>query len=209
MRAMQPDQQGDTVRNGVSLHWEVYGAGKRSVFFLPTWSIIHSRHWKLQIPYFGRHCRVLVMDGRGNGRSDRPLEVAAYNDEEFVADAFAVMDASETPSASLVALSAGARWALMMADKQPNRVERIAVIGPGVRLAPWAPMRDAVNATFDDVRDEYDGWQKYNANYWRQDHRGFLEEFFGFMFPEPHSTKPIEDAINWGLETTPEVLIAT
>ena len=29
------------------------------------------------------------------------------------------------------------------------------------------------------------------------------------MFPEPHSTKQIEDTTGWGLETTPEVLIAT
>ena len=29
------------------------------------------------------------------------------------------------------------------------------------------------------------------------------------MFTEPHSTKPIEDAVGWGLETDPETLIAT
>ena len=29
------------------------------------------------------------------------------------------------------------------------------------------------------------------------------------MFTEPHSTKPIEDCIGWGLETTAETLVAT
>ena len=29
------------------------------------------------------------------------------------------------------------------------------------------------------------------------------------MFNEPHSTKPIEDCVGWGLETSPETLIAT
>ena len=29
------------------------------------------------------------------------------------------------------------------------------------------------------------------------------------MFTEPHSTKPIEDTVGWGLETDPETLIAT
>ena len=42
------------------------------MLLLPTWSIIHSRHWKMQIPYLARHCRVVTFDGRGNGRSDRP-----------------------------------------------------------------------------------------------------------------------------------------
>src|SRR5437867_4123365 len=78
MRAIEPVRDGDTTRGGVRLHWEVYGEGDRTVFLMPTWSIIHSRHWKQQIPYLASRCRVLVMDGRGNGRSDRPLEPEAY-----------------------------------------------------------------------------------------------------------------------------------
>ena len=52
--------------------WERYGDGEPTVFLLPTWSIVHSRFWKAQIPYLARHFRVLTFDGRGNGRSDRP-----------------------------------------------------------------------------------------------------------------------------------------
>ena len=55
----------------MKLHYEVYGSGEPTVLLLPTWSIIHSRHWKMQIPYLARHCRVVTFDGRGNGRSDR------------------------------------------------------------------------------------------------------------------------------------------
>ncbi len=209
MRARQPDQQGDTVRAGVSLHWEVYGSGDQTVFLLPTWSIIHSRHWKFQIAYLAHHCRVLVLDGRGNGLSDRPSDAASYADAEFVADALAVMDDTATDAAALVAFSAGARWALMMAAQQPLRVTRLVFIGPAVPLAPWKQMRDAATEVFDDVREEYEDWQKFNANYWLQDHRGFLEFFFGRTFPEPHSTKPLEDTVNWGLDTTPQVLVAT
>src|SRR3981081_759104 len=109
MRAAKPDSQGEAVRDGGRLHWELYGSGDPTVFLLPTWSIIHSRHWKLQIAYLARHCRVLVMDGRGNGLSDRPLDPKAYADEEFAADALAVMDETDTRSAALVSLSRGAR----------------------------------------------------------------------------------------------------
>src|SRR5690242_12192063 len=62
---------------------------------------------------------------------------------------------------------------------------------------------------FEAQLDDDTDWMKYNANYWLKDHRGFLEFFFGRCLPEPHSTKPIEDAVAWGLETTPEILIAT
>jgi hypothetical protein len=42
-----------------------------------------------------------------------------------------------------------------------------------------------------------------------RDYRGYLEFFFGECFPEPHSTKAIEDAVAYGLDTTPEVLLKT
>ena len=78
MRACQPSGDGYVERDGVKVHYEVYGAGEPTVLLQPTWSIIHSRHWKMQIPYLARHSRVLTFDGRGNGRSDRPAEPEAY-----------------------------------------------------------------------------------------------------------------------------------
>jgi pimeloyl-ACP methyl ester carboxylesterase len=209
MRARNPGRTGYSVRGGVRLYWELYGEGDTTVFLLPTWSIIHSRHWKFQIAYLARHCRVLVMDGRGNGLSDRPLDPEAYADEEFAADAVAVMDDTETKAAGLVALSAGGRWALLMAAEHPDRVKSAVFIGPSVPLAPRNPQRVAAMAVFEQKLDENVGWMKFNADYWLRDHRGFLEFFMSRIFTEPHSTKGIEDGVSWGLDTTPEVLVAT
>ena len=95
-RARYPDSSGYIKRDGVRLYYEVYGSGGPTVFLLPTWSIIHSRHWKMQIPYLARHCRVLTFDGRGNGRSDRPP--AGYGEDQFAADAnFKVVAQNEVP----------------------------------------------------------------------------------------------------------------
>ena len=49
-RAVLPDKAGFVERDGVRTHYEVYGSGEPTVLLLPTWSIIHSRHWKMQIP---------------------------------------------------------------------------------------------------------------------------------------------------------------
>src|SRR5579862_6936004 len=107
MRARYPDQEGYVERNGVRIFYEVFGTGEPTILLLPTWSIIHSRFWKAQVPYLARHYRVIAFDGRGNGRSDRPLEPAAYASEEFVADALAVLDATATRQVVLVSLSMG------------------------------------------------------------------------------------------------------
>jgi pimeloyl-ACP methyl ester carboxylesterase len=119
MRACQPRSEGYVERDGVKVHYEVFGAGEPTVLLLPTWSIIHSRHWKMQIPYLARHCRVLTFDGRGNGRSDRPTEPEAYAEREFAADALAVMDATQTGRAIVVGFSMGAQRGLLLAANHP------------------------------------------------------------------------------------------
>jgi pimeloyl-ACP methyl ester carboxylesterase/predicted glycosyltransferase len=204
-RARYPDESGYVQRDGVRIHYELYGSGEPTVLLLPTWSIIHSRHWKMQIPYLARHCRVLTFDGRGNGRSDRPE--SGYEAREFAADALAVMDATGTGRAALVSLSAGAQRALILAGDHPERVEAAVFVCPAVPLGEPLPERTVYS--WDEELDSDEGWAKYNRWYWLRDFRGFLEFFFSQMFPEPHSTKPIEDCVGWGLETTPETLVAT
>ena len=106
-RARYPDESGYVERDGVRLYYEVYGSGEPTVLLQPTWSIIHSRHWKMQIPYLARHCRVVTFDGRGNGRSDRPSDADAYREEEFAADALAVLDETAHRAFRVVSLSRG------------------------------------------------------------------------------------------------------
>jgi pimeloyl-ACP methyl ester carboxylesterase/predicted glycosyltransferase len=206
-RARYPDSSGYLKRDGVRLYYEVYGSGEPTVFLLPTWSIVHSRHWRMQIPYLARHCRVLTFDGRGNGRSDRPADAAAYREREFAADALAVMDATATERATAVSLSTGAQRAIMLAAEHPDRITGAVFIGPSVPLA--SPQAGDPRYLLDAVLPTAEGWPKERFSGLVRDYRGFLEFFFSQMFTEPHSTKPIEDCVDWGLETTAETLIAT
>jgi pimeloyl-ACP methyl ester carboxylesterase/predicted glycosyltransferase len=207
MRACQPARDGYLVREEVKVHYEVFGAGEPTVLLLPTWSIIHSRHWKLQVPDLARRHRVVTFDGRGNGRSDRPADPRAYRPVEFAADALAVMDAVGVQRAVLVCLSLGATWALELGVLHAERVAGIVFIGPTLPLVPMPPDRQPDQ--FTRRLDTTDGWAKYNQHYWREHYREFLEFFMHQVFTEPHSTKPIEDTVGWGLETDPETLIAT
>ena len=204
-RARYPDSSGYIKRDGVRLYYEVYGSGEPTMFLLPTWSIIHSRHWKMQIPYLARHCRVLTFDGRGNGRSDRPA--AGYGEAEFAADALAVMDATATERALIVSLSVGSQRALILAAGHPDRVTGAVFICPAVPLT--SPLGDGRRDLLDEVLPTDEGWPKDKFSGWLRDYRGFLEFFFSQMFTESHSTKPTEDCIGWGLETTAETLLAT
>src|SRR5258707_8581220 len=86
MRAKLPDRHGFTERDGVKLYYEVYGEGPETMVFVPPWSIVHSRIYKAQLPYFSERFRCIAYDGRGNGMSGRPAETAAYSLDHYIAD---------------------------------------------------------------------------------------------------------------------------
>jgi pimeloyl-ACP methyl ester carboxylesterase len=168
MRACQPVADGYVERDGVKVHYELFGAGEPTVLLLPTWSIIHSRHWKMQIPYLARHCRVVTFDGRGNGRSDRPTEPAAYAESEFAADALAVMDATQTPRAVIVGFSMGAQRGLLLAANHPERVQAAVFIG-GSYPGGGEPLPERTVYSWEEELDTDEGWAKHNHHYWLRD----------------------------------------
>jgi pimeloyl-ACP methyl ester carboxylesterase len=206
-RARYPDESGYVERDGVRIFYEVYGVGEPTVLLLPTWSIMHSRHWKMQIAYLARHSRVVTFDGRGNGRSDRPQDPAAYDEQEFAADALAVLDATATERAVIVGFSLGNQRGLILAADHPERVSGAVVIGPNFPSG-GEPLPERTVYDFDVEYDTREGWAKYNRFHWLRDYRDFVEFFMSMIFTEPHSTKPFEDAVGWGLETDGQTLVA-
>lgn len=205
---MGPVADGYVEVGSVKLGYEVYGSGAPTLLLLPTWTIIHSRFWKAQIPYLARHFRVVSFDGPGNGRSDRPVDPAAYSTAAYTAGALAVLDATTTDEAVAVSLSAGSAWHLQLLAEHPDRCLGGVFIAPSLATAPGHEDRSGSLAAFDEPYLSTDGWAKFNRHYWQDDWPGFLEFFFSESFSEPHSTKQIEDCVGWGLETTPEVMLA-
>ena len=213
-RARNPDAAGFVERDGVRVHWESYGQGEPAILFLPTWSIVHSRCWKAQIPAFARRSRVLTFDPRGNGKSDRPTEEQAYSEEEFMRDALAVLDANAVEQAFLVSLSRGAQRALLLATEHRERVLGAAFIDPFfpvsfLRSLHWRVLCDPrLKPLLTGRQWTRRGFGKFTPHHFRADFKDFLEWWQERNFTEKHSTKQIEDGVGWGLETDPETAIA-
>jgi pimeloyl-ACP methyl ester carboxylesterase/predicted glycosyltransferase len=201
MRARQPDREGYVESQGTRIYWEEHGTGDRTVMLIPPWQIVHSRIFKMQVPYLARYFRVITFDPPGNGLSGRPER--GYDHGTAVAHALAVLDATGTSKASLICKSRSAWHGAILAADHPDRLERLVLVSPGLEDAARGGSR------FHAVRASYEGGQRFNAHYWREHFQDFLEFFFAECFPEPHSTKPREDGVSWGRETTPDILIAT
>ena len=209
IRSREPDEHGFTATaDGLRLYWEVHGAGPTSIVLLPPCPISHSRIWKAQIHHLARHHRVVAYDGRGNGRSDCPDTTKPFDHRWYIDDCLAVMDATGTQTAVLAGICGDGVWpALQLAAERPERVHGVVALAPGVPfLTPPLDHRVSSLETWDDEIEDPQGWEKFNRHYILANHRGFLEFFFGEMFPEPHSTKHLEDAVAFGLDGPVEAL---
>ena len=169
------------------------------------------------MPYLSRHFRVVVLRRAGQ----RPLGPAArpggVRPRPQVGTPSTVLDATGTDRAVVVGLSQGGGWALQLAAEHGDRVlGRSASARPcpsPTATLPASPTaRPARNCRPRGCRcvgrDPLEHWAKYDPEYWQDHHEDFLWFFFGMCFPEPHSTKQIEDCVGWGLDTTPDVLAA-
>ncbi|MFI4950958.1 MAG: alpha/beta fold hydrolase, partial [Caulobacterales bacterium] len=205
MQAEQPNLRGHVTRDGVRIAYELYGTHGPMLVLLPCWIIVHGRAWKALIADLAQDCRILVVDGRGNGRSDRPSGPEAYAYEAFVEDALAIMDHLQVADCVLFGYSRGGPQAALIAQRRPEQVKAVVLIAP---VAPMSEAgRRAREAAFLTPLAEYEGWARYNAHGMLADYPGFVRFFFERTFCEPHSTKQIEDAVAWASETSAQVLV--
>jgi len=207
MRAKAPVEEGFVERDGVRIHYEVFGDGPETMVFVPAWAIGHSRLYKAQVPHFSDRFRCIAYDPRGNGGSDRPESVAAYRLDESVADLLAILEALATGPVILVGVSLGGMVASVVAAHHGARVKAAILIGTTATIGPPNPYYSQEH--FRARHERHEGWNKYNRDYWLANYPDFATFFLNEVFSEAHSTKQREDAIAWSGETSGEILVRT
>jgi pimeloyl-ACP methyl ester carboxylesterase len=202
-RARYPDERGYVAdEQGVRVFYEVYGDSPDTVCMLPPWALAHSRSWRNQIPYLSRHFRVIAIDPRGNGRSDRPVDRRAYSRAAHVADVVGVLDAVGVDQAMMISSSPRGALLLALCVEHPGRIRAAVFITPQL----WIE-RGFARPFSSGERHQYEGMEKLNPHYWHENYRGFVEWFARWIASHPHSTRLIEEVVREGLDTDAETLI--
>ena len=106
------------------------------------------------LPLMPANLRVIALDQRGHGASDCPDD---YSMELFADDVVRVMDQTGVASATLVGHSMGSFVARLVAERAPERVDRLVLIGtgPSVRTDSVAELRGAIDALGDPVDEAF------------------------------------------------------
>lgn len=198
-------RKGNVTRDGVRIAIEVYGSEGPVLLLLPCWIIVHARQWKAQIADLSKDCRLVVIEGRGNGASDRPEGPQAYTHRAYADDAIAVMNHLDLNEVTLVGFSMGGAIAALIAEQRAENIKALILIAPVPPLAQEASL--IRQKQFLTAPSGNQGWMKYNAHNIEADFTGFVEFFFDRMFCEPHSSKQHEDAVSWAHETSAQCLI--
>jgi pimeloyl-ACP methyl ester carboxylesterase len=107
-----------------SLHYEEYGQGDPLLLVHGLGS--SSRDWEHQVPAFAAHYRVIVVDVRGHGRSDKPQE--RYSMAGFARDVEALIEHLGLGPVHLLGLSMGGMIGFQLAVDKPQLLRSLCIV---------------------------------------------------------------------------------
>ncbi|MGD9131800.1 MAG: alpha/beta fold hydrolase [Candidatus Bathyarchaeota archaeon] len=118
--------------NGTRLAYYVYGEGKKTILFL-AW-ISTAELWIPQVEYFSQKYKVVTVDLRGTGESDKPP--GEYTVDVFVDDLEAIIDDLPDEELIFVGLYLGGMVGVKYVTRNPEKVSKLVLINMGPK-----PMR--------------------------------------------------------------------
>jgi pimeloyl-ACP methyl ester carboxylesterase len=124
--------------DGTKLAYEVEGTGP-PVVLLHGLSVDTDTNWKapgIWSALVAADRRVIGLDARGHGRSDKPHQPSAYENDAMVRDVSALLDELQLEETDLVGYSMGASTALQFAAST-HRLRRLVLGGIGGDPKKW------------------------------------------------------------------------
>lgn len=111
---------------GARVFWHEFGRGEPIILIMGLGC--SSAMWFRIAPRLARHCRVILLDNRGAGRTQVERFVT-HRITSMAADVAAVLDAAKETSAHVVGFSMGGMIAQQMALDYPQRVRSLVLLG--------------------------------------------------------------------------------
>ena len=110
---------------GLSVYYEVHGQGDPLVLILGL--ALDVSEVQGLVEGLAAHFKVIVLDNRGAGRTDQPP--GPYSIPMMADDALGLLDALAIRNARIVGISMGARIALDISIRHPERVRELIIVG--------------------------------------------------------------------------------
>ena len=167
--------------DGIRLHYEVIGRSSAPAVLLIQGLGADKHGWDMQRMALALRYRVIALDNRGAGRSDKPFGV--YTLEQMADDAIAVLDAVGVERAHVVGASMGGAITQIVVLKYPERVNSITLACTACRNHPWR--RELLNSWATTASERGMGAMTSEAARWVIGPRSFrrIMPAFGWLGP--------------------------
>jgi len=120
--------------NGINIRYQVDGRADAPWLVFSNSLATDLSMWDEQAAHLGNRYRVLRYDQRGHGKTDAPA--GRYTFDLLIADALALMDALKIARAHFGGLSMGGATAMGLAQRHPERLDRVIVCDTGCASTP-------------------------------------------------------------------------
>jgi pimeloyl-ACP methyl ester carboxylesterase len=149
----------------VHIAYQVVGEGPLDLVYAPPWIGNMELFW--EEPSYARFLerlaafsRLILLDKRGTGSSDRAVEVPII--EQQIDDLTAVMDAAGSERAALLGASEGGSLCTLFAASHPERTAALILCGAVATTrwspeTPWAPTRETFETWMQTVERDWGG----------------------------------------------------
>jgi 3-oxoadipate enol-lactonase len=167
--------------DGIRLHYEVLGRSGTPAVLMIQGLGADKHGWDMQRIPLAMHYRVIALDNRGAGRSDKPF--GHYTLEQMADDAIAVLDAVGVEQAHIVGASMGGAITQIIGLKYPERVLSLTLACTACRNHPWR--RELLHGWADTAAERGMGVMAKEAARWVIGPRSFrrLLPAFGWLGP--------------------------
>jgi 3-oxoadipate enol-lactonase len=113
------------VSNGINLHFVEKGVGTPLILLHGLTS--NSNMFKMEMEHLQKKFRVIALDSRGHGKSEKPLH---YTLDDHVQDVISLMDHLKIKKANILGVSMGSYIAQGIAVAHPERVDKLILVVP-------------------------------------------------------------------------------
>jgi class 3 adenylate cyclase len=146
----------------VAIAYQTFGDGPRNIVFVPMFSNLvfpwANSDWREMYERFASFARLIMLDKRGTGLSDRPRELGPI--ETRMDDIRAVLDAVGAERATLVGLGEGGQTSAVFAATYPERTEALVLVGTRARVVrtddyPYGPSEEEWRAELRAIRERW------------------------------------------------------
>ncbi|MFX1451892.1 MAG: alpha/beta fold hydrolase [Promethearchaeota archaeon] len=193
--------------NGIKICFDIHGDGDPII-------LIHGfsdrkEHWRAQISSLSEYFKVIRMDNRGAGKSDRPD--GEYTMNLYASDVLGLIDFLGIGKAHIVGHSLGGMIAQNFAILYPSKVNKLILINtlPGLR-PPGEPIDEAIRMYKENAINGHEAMLKDPLNEFINGAKGkYSRNFWKLMRDNPkknfHEIWSVEDLIEEKLKDGPTI----